>query len=144
MAEELLGRPYTLVGSVQGGTDWQNHRVPLANVVPYDSQVTLPQVGVYIAEVAHRGQLYPSMAYYGSTPTISDGGQPLYRVRGLPLWLEGELVWRGVGSRLSPLPPSRSKFESLQHLHHQLQADADATLHYFQTHSFTLTMTTKR
>lgn len=139
VAEELLGRPYTLVGSVQGGRQiGRTIGFPTANVVPYDSQVTLPQVGVYIAEVAHRGQLYPSMAYYGSTPTISDGGQPLYRVEAYLFGFEGELYGEELEVGFRHFLRPDQKFESLQHLHHQLQADADATLHYFQTHSFTL------
>ena len=72
-ATKLLGREYSLAGTVVKG--FQVGRTigfPTANIA-YDDSRMLPKDGVYAARVAVDSHLYDAMLYIGSRPTVNTG-----------------------------------------------------------------------
>ena len=72
-AAKLLGREYSLAGTVVKG--FQVGRTigfPTANIA-YDDSRMLPKDGVYAARVAVDSHLYDAMLYIGSRPTVNTG-----------------------------------------------------------------------
>ncbi|MEE1259092.1 MAG: bifunctional riboflavin kinase/FAD synthetase [Paludibacteraceae bacterium] len=72
-AAKLLGREYSLAGTVVKG--FQVGRTigfPTANIA-YDDSRMLPKDGVYAARVAVDSHLYDAMLYVGSRPTVNTG-----------------------------------------------------------------------
>lgn len=138
-AQRLLGRPYSIVGRVGSGRKiGRTINFPTANIIPNDNQVTLPEVGVYISEVRLGTDLYPSMSYYGSTPTITPGGEVRQRIEAYLFGFRGDLYDQEleVGFRKYLRPDIR--FEGLHQLKQQLERDAAASLMFFQDQPLTL------
>lgn len=138
-AERLLGRPYSIVGKVgQGRKIGRTIDFPTANIIPNDNQVTLPEVGVYVSEVRLGGKIYPSMSYYGSTPTITPDGAVLQRIEAYLFGFQGNLYDQEleIGFRKYLRPDIR--FESLDALKQQLERDAASSQLFFRDHPFTL------
>ncbi len=138
-AEAMLGRPYTLIGMVQEGRRiGRSIGFPTANIVPYDPNVKLPEEGVYIADVCYGEKVYPSMAYYGSTPTITPNAVPIYRVEAYLFGFKGDLYGKELEIGFRQFLRSDKQFSSLEELQEQLSRDAETTLKFYETHSFSL------
>ncbi len=72
-AEEYLGRPYSLAGTVGEG-DRRGHALgyPTANLRPPIERV-LPPDGVYATKMVWRDKTFPSVSYIGTRPTFGEG-----------------------------------------------------------------------
>ncbi len=72
-AEEYLGRPYSLAGTVVEG-DRRGHELgyPTANLRPPGERV-MPPDGVYATKMVWRGKAFPSVSYIGTRPTFGEG-----------------------------------------------------------------------
>lgn len=138
-AERLLGRPYSIIGKVQEGRQiGRTIGYPTANIVPYDDKVTLPEVGVYISEVRKGTEVYPSMSYYGSTPTITPNGQVIYRIEAYLFGFDGDLYHEELEIAFRHFLRPDQKFDGLEALQAQLKRDATATQDFFRTHPLAL------
>lgn len=72
MANMLLGRRYTLTGSVVKG-DGMGRKIgfPTANIIPDDLDKVIPRDGVYAVAVTLKRKTYPGMLNIGTNPTFS-------------------------------------------------------------------------
>jgi riboflavin kinase / FMN adenylyltransferase len=78
-AEDLLGRPHSLLGKVvRGDGRGRTLGFPTANV-DLGSEL-LPPAGVYQVVASVRGQRYAAVANVGTRPTFESGGKPLLEV----------------------------------------------------------------
>ncbi|MDO5017243.1 MAG: riboflavin biosynthesis protein RibF [Porphyromonas sp.] len=133
--ERLLGRPYSILGRVKSGRRiGRTLGFPTANIVPEDPRVTLPQEGVYITEVRLRDRVYPSMSYYGSTPTITPDGVPINRIEAYLFDFEGDLYGEELEVGFRKFVRGDQQFENLDALTRQLEKDAQTTVDFFKSH----------
>lgn len=139
LAEQLLGRPFSIVGKVHEGRRI-GHTIgfPTANVIPYDSDLTLPEEGVYISEVRLGDEVYPAMSYYGSTPTITPGGAVINRIEAYLLDYKGDLYGHELEVAFRRFVRADQRFESLQELEQQLYRDEQTTRQFFSHHGVAL------
>lgn len=71
-AYKLLGRHYSIDGTVQTGRQMGSRLgFPTANITPKD-YVALPRNGVYVTKTLVDGILYPSLTNIGTKPTLSN------------------------------------------------------------------------
>lgn len=135
LVEQLLGRPYALKGQVAEGRQiGRTIGYPTANLL-LSPQLLPPPVGVYVAEVRWNGNLYPAMAYYGSSPTVTGGSaQEWLRLEVFLLGYQGSLYGEQLEVALRLYLRGDHHFPTLQALQEQLKRDEEATLHFFNQH----------
>lgn len=133
--EELLGRPYSLTGRVQGGRQiGRTIEYPTANIAPEDPQVVLPESGVYISEVVLDGVVYMGMSYYGSTPTITSDGVIRQTVEVFLFDFHGDLYGKELEISFREFIRPDEKFPSLEALRLQLRKDEERSREFFRSH----------
>lgn len=72
--QQLLGRPYTLKGTVvEGKKIGRTIGFPTANVKPRSEKCLLPAEGAYAVRVEVKGVVYGGMLQIGHRPTLDDG-----------------------------------------------------------------------
>ncbi len=70
--QQLLGRPYSLVGEVEKGEHrGTNLGFPTANIRPVHEEKLIPQNGVYAVDIILQGQRYKGMMNIGHRPTFN-------------------------------------------------------------------------
>lgn len=70
-ANDLLGRPYTISGTVVKGKQLgRTIGFPTANVHPDESYKLIPQNGVYVIEATYNGEKFKGMLNIGVRPTV--------------------------------------------------------------------------
>src|SRR5699024_1689891 len=75
-AERLLGRPFTVSGTViEGDKRGKELGYPTANLSIHDD-VLLPQPGIYAVKVIYKEEYLEGMASLGTNPTFSGDQQP--------------------------------------------------------------------
>ena len=120
MANELLGRPYTLRGQVvHGKAIGRTLGFPTANIAPLDPLKIIPKVGVYVAEI--------------STPTMDNAPafvnidqQGLIEAQ-IPSF-KGDLYDQVLKIRFLRFLREEKHFDSLEELRKQIKADIDSIL----------------
>jgi riboflavin kinase/FMN adenylyltransferase len=120
-AKHLLGRPYTLVGTVEQGQQLgRTLGFPTANLaVPPEK--FLPCLGVYAVQVGlSNGEMHWGVMNLGNRPTV-DGRQQTIEVHLLD-W-SGDLYGQQVVISLEQFLRSEQKFDSLDALKTQIEAD---------------------
>lgn len=72
-AAELLGRPYTLSGSVESGRGIGSSKLgfPTANLCVPEQKI-IPKSGVYSVNICHNGDCYKGVCNIGYNPTVAD------------------------------------------------------------------------
>jgi riboflavin kinase / FMN adenylyltransferase len=129
-AEELLGRPYALQGTVEAG-DGRGRTIgfPTANIATASDKKLIPARGVYVVEAELGDGRFQGMMNIGLRPTVTDAGKLTLEVHllGVDRNLVGEHVTVRFRSRLR----DEQKFPSLDALVRQLQADREATKSFF-------------
>lgn len=126
-ATQLLGHPFRLTGKVvKGNQIGRNMGFPTANVEVPDPHKLIPPVGIYAVQVVYKEQRYGGMLYIGARPTIGEALQQTIEVNIFDFNqnIYGELL------RVDFIAHIRgdSKFEGLEALRVQLQADRKAAL----------------
>lgn len=127
-AASLLGREYSLAGTVVAGRRLGRRLgFPTANVEA-DPMKLLPARGVYACRASVRGSVYPAMVNIGVRPTVEDDAAAQISVEAHLIGMSGDIY----GERLTLLFADRlrdeCRFGSLDELTSHLAADRDATL----------------
>lgn len=136
--EALLGRTYSFLGIVkQGRQIGRTINYPTANIEPYDADLAMPPVGIYVAEVRVQESVYPAMAYYGSSPTVT-GGNQAYRLEAYLFGYAGNLYQEEVEIAFRTYLRDDVQFKGLDALSTQLKKDEEATIAYYASHKMTL------
>jgi riboflavin kinase/FMN adenylyltransferase len=124
LAERLLGRPFTILGTVvEGNHLGRKLGYPTANLRAHNEQ--FPPDGVYAVTAFHRGTEYGGVANIGFRPTIQErGGERL-----LEVYLFGfnrEIYGDDVEVRFLKYLRPEKKFENLSDLQAQIMKDAES------------------
>ena len=123
-----LGRRYDLKGHVvEGHHIGRDLGFPTANLEPDDPQKCLPGRGVYAVFAELRGKTYPAMLNIGFRPTLNDGNKVTIETH--LFGFEGNAYGEALTLRFVHRLRDEQRFDSLEALRHQLQQDADNTLH---------------
>ena len=131
LAEELLGRPYSMSGKVVYGD--QRGRLlgtPTANLVLH--RVKSPLSGVYVVEVdgAEDGRAWPGVANVGFRPTVGEQIRANLEVH--LLGFKGDLYGKRLTVTFRQKLREEQKFESLDALQTQIHEDVAQGRAYFK------------
>ena len=106
----LLGRRYTILGTVQHGEEiGRKLGFPTANLAAHNEQ--FPPDGVYAVEVRFDGQTFPGVANIGSRPTVSESGKRLLEVHLLDF--SGDLYGHDIETAFVHFLRPEKKFSGL-------------------------------
>ena len=127
-ASEMLGRPYTVMGSVVRGDQLgRKLGAPTANIAVGDEQ--LPPDGVYVATVSSNGANHPAVANLGVRPTV-DGERRLLEVHLLDF--EGDLYDQTVEVCFGRKLRDERRFTGVEELREQIFRDVEEARGLFQ------------
>ena len=134
VANELLGRPYSLCGTVVHGVGL-GHTIgfPTANIKPLDPHKIIPRTGVYVASVNTPSMdNAPAFLYIGTNPTrnrsdVTSHPSEVFIEVHIPSF-RGDLYGRTLEIRFMRLLREERRFNSLEELKAQIKADIDSTL----------------
>lgn len=124
-ANDLLGYPYTLSGTVVHGRGLgRTIGFPTANIRPDEPRKLLPPPGVYATEAdLGNGHRQPAILNIGTNPTL--GENPITIELHIPS-LELDLYGRQLSVRLLRYLRPERRFDSLDQLRKQIEADVQA------------------
>jgi riboflavin kinase/FMN adenylyltransferase len=136
-ANQLLGRPYSLIGSVIKGQQLgRTIGFPTANL-QLPKQKFLPRFGVYAVRVKNLGDIADTASFdcwgvmnIGCRPTV-DGTHPVTEVHLLD-W-SGDLYCKKLTVELEKFLRTEQKFPSLEALKEQIQQDCAAAKAFFSS-----------
>lgn len=121
LAEQLLGMPYTLIGSVSHGKRLGRRLgMPTVNLLPPESKL-MPPCGVYYATVLYGGKRYRAISNVGYKPTVTQE-----HVMGVESYLydfHSEIYGEKIEVRLHEFKRPERKFDSIDALKAQLEED---------------------
>ena len=124
-AAAILGRPYSLRGTVVGGKRLgRTIGFPTANIEPDSARRTVPATGVYAATVAIDGHStpYPAVANIGHRPTVDATGAPL-SIEAHILDFDGDIYGRAITLTFTERLRAEQRFGSLDELREAIEAD---------------------
>ncbi|HZC34533.1 MAG TPA: bifunctional riboflavin kinase/FAD synthetase [Chthoniobacterales bacterium] len=124
LAERLLGRPFTILGTVvEGNHLGRKLGYPTANLRAHNEQ--FPPNGVYAVTALNRGNEYGGVANIGVRPTIqAQGGERLLEV--YLFEFDREIYGDDVEVRFLKYLRPEQKFSSLADLQAQIVRDAES------------------
>lgn len=124
-AAGLLGRPYTLDGTVGHGLELgRKIGFPTANLMVPDN-LLIPARGVYACvAVTYDGRRWPAMVNIGVRPSVGDFTEPTIEAH--IMGFSGDLYGRTLRLEMMRRLRDEVKFPSLEALHDRLNADAEA------------------
>jgi riboflavin kinase/FMN adenylyltransferase len=129
-ARFMLGRPYTLSGTVvRGEGRGRTLGMPTLNVVPDSDRKIIPADGIYIGRTRHQGESFPSLVYCGKKPTFGTGNGGAVEVHLLNM--ERDLYDAVVTVEFLTRIRDDRAFSSPDDLKIQLAADREVALHFF-------------
>ncbi|MBR5420638.1 MAG: riboflavin biosynthesis protein RibF [Lachnospiraceae bacterium] len=122
-AEECLGSPYSVSGTVQHGAGL-GHSLgfPTLNVIPGEDKL-LPPRGVYEGEVLLRGRKYRALTNIGTKPTVQKEGIPA--AEAYLYDYEGDAYGEEIRIELKHFRRAEKRFESIEELKEQLRRDIE-------------------
>ena len=120
---KLLGRPYTVLGTVvKGNQIGHTLGFPTANLETYNEQ--FPPNGVYAVEALHRGALLKGVVNIGVRPTVSGTGERLLELHLFDF--DQNVYGEEIEVFFHGFLRAERKFESLEALKAQIAADVIA------------------
>ena len=131
-ANQFLGHPHTLTGTVRHGRGIGSSRLfPTANLtVP--PHVLVPSHGVYVTRAyLPDGASYAAVTNVGTRPTVNNGTD--VTVEASLLDFEGDLYGQTLRLEFFQRLRDEMRFDTLDALRSQIAADAEATRQYFET-----------
>lgn len=124
-ANRLLGHPYIFTGTVVHGKQLgRTIGVPTANLLLPESLLT-PAFGVYACTAQVAGKACPAVTNIGTRPTVNGTG---VTVEAWLLDFSGDLYGRELTLQFHKFLRPEQKFDSLDALRIQIQADAAETV----------------
>ncbi|HLN55170.1 MAG TPA: bifunctional riboflavin kinase/FAD synthetase [Bacteroidales bacterium] len=127
VANELLGYPYQLGGTVVPGRKiGRSFGFPTANIKP-DNQKLVPAKGVYAVEVLLEKKVYKGMLSIGTNPTVN----PHSSVRSIEVHIIGfdeNIYGRKISVRFRKRLRDEKKFPDIDTLTRQMHADKQETI----------------
>jgi riboflavin kinase / FMN adenylyltransferase len=139
LAERLLGRPFTILGTVvEGDRLGRKLGYPTANLRAHNEQ--FPPNGVYAVAALHQGAEYGAVANIGFRPTVREGARE--RLLEVFLFDFGQDIYgEDVEVRFLKYLRPEQKFSSISDLQTQIAKDAEAARRLFQSISSAETKT---
>lgn len=127
VANELLGRPYSISGKVvKGNAIGRNIGFPTANIAPDDPHKIIPKCGVYAARVdTPTMDSAPAFVNIGNNPTI--GNKDMTIEVHIPSF-KGDLYGQHLEIHFERYIREERQFDSLEDLREQIKADIDSSL----------------
>ncbi|MDO4473216.1 MAG: bifunctional riboflavin kinase/FAD synthetase [Eubacteriales bacterium] len=114
LVNELLGYPYTIMGTVEHGKRLgRTLGFPTMNVAP-DSNKMMPPKGVYMMRVCVAGKWYPSIGNIGTKPTVTDENRLL--IESFLLQYNGDAYGKAVKIELLEFRRPERKFKTVQEM----------------------------
>ena len=127
LANELLGRPYSLSGTVVHGNGiGRNLGFPTANIQPDSAEKIVPKAGVYEVEVMGDGLQAKGICNIGTNPTV---GNVRTSIEVYIPSFEGDLYGQQMTIRFVRFIREEKHFSNLQELQEQIATDVDSSLH---------------
>ncbi|SKB85567.1 bifunctional riboflavin kinase/FAD synthetase [Dyadobacter psychrophilus] len=128
-ANGLLGRPYTLSGTVVKGKQLgRTIGFPTANVHLHESYKLIPMNGVYVIHVTYSGEQFKGMLNIGVRPTV-DG--TMRTIEANLFDFDKEIYGEDLKLELLHYLRPEQKFENLDMLVRQINIDKENSLAYF-------------
>jgi riboflavin kinase/FMN adenylyltransferase len=119
-AAEMLGREYTILGTVVRGDDLgKKIGFPTANLSAHNEQ--FPPNGVYFAEARLEGVAYPGVVNLGYRPTVSNEKQRVLEIHLLDF--KRDIYSKDLEVRFIRYLRPEKKFESVDALVRQIECD---------------------
>ena len=121
-ANNCMGHPYSITGSVAHGFQ-EGRRIgfPTANIVPESAEKLVPGNGVYATRVSvEGGEWMPAMLNIGTNPTFQ---RQQTTIEAHIIGFEGDIYGRKVRVEFGRKLRDEQRFESVEALHKQLEAD---------------------
>lgn len=134
-AAEMLGRCYSITGAVQHGRQvGRTIGFPTANLRPADPRLLVPAPGVYSGTAYDAaGTRYPAMVNIGVCPTVSSEGTQTIEAH--LIGFEGDLYGKTLTLEFTGRMRGERRFDSLEELKTQLEADRAEALQAFSAAS---------
>ena len=127
VANDLLGRPYTLTGIVSHGNGiGRTIGFPTANIVPSDPHQIIPAAGVYEVQIINHPSAIinqKALCNIGTNPTVGNNKTTI-EVH-IPHW-NGDLYGHQLSLEFVRRIREENKFESLDALREQIQEDLNS------------------
>lgn len=121
LVERLLGRPYTITGTVvHGNRLGRTLGMPTVNLLPSATKL-MPPCGVYYSSVLYQGRHYQAISNVGYKPTVTD-----QQVMGVETYLydfHSEIYGEEIEVSLHEFKRPEKRFESIEGLKEQLVQD---------------------
>src|SRR5205085_8693757 len=119
-AAEMLGREYTILGTVVRGDDvGKKIGFPTANLSAHNEQ--FPPNGVYFAEAKLDGVVYPGVVNLGCRPTVSSKTERILEIHMLDF--DRDIYGKDLELRFIRYLRPEKKFENLDALVRQIERD---------------------
>ncbi len=132
-AAELLGRPYSLTGTVVRG-DGRGRALgyPTANIAPTSPVKMVPLNGIYVAVVRWQSSVSYGLVSIGTRPTFTENGDRRMEVHILDF--EGDLYDATIDIQFLKRLREERKFDTAGELVRQMDADKEAGKQAIQEH----------
>ncbi|NQW28965.1 MAG: bifunctional riboflavin kinase/FAD synthetase [Ignavibacteria bacterium] len=128
-AMEMLGRPYSLAGTViKGDGRGKEMGLPTANIIQDINDKLLPASGVYVVSATIDGVEQIGMANIGTRPTFTDDTEPILEVHFLDF--DKDIYNTTVNVEFHRFLRSEQRFESKEAFLAQLERDKTETINF--------------
>lgn len=133
LANELLGYPYHMSGIVEHGQRLgRTLGFPTMNVAPTDRKI-MPKFGVYACKVQIEGMWFCGIGNVGYKPTVTENRRLLTEV--FVFGYKGDAYGKAITVEFYDFERPEMKFDSVEQLKAQVDADIAYGMKYFQTDS---------
>ncbi len=121
-AAHMLGRPYTLTGTVVHGQKLgRTLGYPTANIQPLSAEQLIPKGGIYAVRVMADGRSYGAMLSIGTRPTVASDGA--VSIEAYLFRFSGDLYGAEVAVQFIRRTRDELKFDGLEALKDALRRD---------------------
>jgi riboflavin kinase/FMN adenylyltransferase len=135
LAHRILGRPYTLKGTVvQGDRRGRTIGFPTTNVQP-EGPFLIPQNGVYVVQVRRNGRIDTGVMNIGTRPTFDDP-VPRHTLEVHLFDVNEDLYGQTLEVAFLHFLREEKRFDSVDALVKQIQADVKQARNWLTTHGW--------